>query len=104
MPVTDLGCCAMAGPNEKCSPEGNGGWSDPWWLALKFSMDDPHYYGYYGGGYSPSLGIWNFTAWARGDLDCDFICSDFYMFLIADPAYGDGVTGTNVLKRVNELE
>ena len=72
-------CCAQTG--QKCDPgvaaEKNA-WSDPAWSALKFSMDDPHYYWYtyIGAGTGSSS---QFTASANGNLDCDAVYSTFEM-------------------------
>ena len=48
-------CCAATG--QKCQPS-PALWSDPTWQALKFSMDDPHYfaYGYIHNGTSTEIG------------------------------------------------
>ena len=48
--TADFNCCVMGGPNERCAPDATlweiGGGGGLAWKALKFSMDDPHYYGY----------------------------------------------------------
>src|SRR5690606_7035829 len=43
--VADADCCAMGGAQEKCAPEA-ALWSGDTWKALKFSVDDAHYYAY----------------------------------------------------------
>jgi prepilin-type N-terminal cleavage/methylation domain-containing protein len=68
-------CCATSG--KKCAPD-PALWTDAGWQALKFSMDDPHYYGYV---YSASGtdDSSTFSASAHGDLDCDTTLSTFEM-------------------------
>jgi prepilin-type N-terminal cleavage/methylation domain-containing protein len=46
----------------------------------------------------------NFTAYARGDLDCDSQFSTFSMYGLVNTTYADGPAGTAALARVNELE
>lgn len=89
-------CCASAG--QKCAPN-PALWTDQAWQALKFSMDDPHYYAY---GYqrnatvqtlgaaAPVLGTGAtaaeyFYADAYGDLNCDTTYSTFEVFGGMDP-------------------
>jgi prepilin-type N-terminal cleavage/methylation domain-containing protein len=50
--------------------------SDGVWLALMFSVPDPHQYmpGYSGSGSGTSA---QFTAYAKGDLDCDGTLAEF---------------------------
>jgi len=70
--VLDCGCQTGA----RCA----GGWSgwstDPVWSALKFSMPDPHNYlfGYTSSGLGSNS---TFSAYARGNLDCDDVISEF---------------------------
>ncbi len=68
-------CCSM--PGKKCIPEPSL-WTDPSWQALKFSMDDPHYYSYtyISSGTDATA---QFTVRANGDLDCDGVYSTFEM-------------------------
>ena len=105
----DLNCCAMGGPNEKCTPQpdlwdlsGSGGFA---WRELKFSMDDPHYYAYE---YTVSNVVGGqgseFTAAAIGNLDCDANLSRFSMFGIVNSIYADGPAGSAAVSRTNELE
>ena len=63
-------CCTN--PGEKCAPNPSI-WNHPTWAALNFSVDDPHYYQYAGGGDQEQ-----FTGGAIGDLDCDDIFSTFW--------------------------
>ncbi len=100
-------CCATGGTSEKCAPEAALWTAEPW-PALKFSMDDPHYYGYRyvvanqvaaAGGQGSE-----FTAIAEGDLDCDTTLSRFTMFGIVDSVYADGPAGSAAVSRANELE
>jgi type IV pilus assembly protein PilA len=93
-------CCAIAGAGgtEKCDPSSGIVWNDPSWVALGFSMKDPHYYAYafMGGGTSSSC-----TATAQGNLDCDAQFSDFTLFgLVVD---GEVQTSGTPLT-VNKLE
>lgn len=75
-PVPPLGTCCHA-PDHKCAPDPRL-WTDATWQALKFSMDDPHYYAYEyqasGTGTSAT-----FTVAAYGDLNCDGVYSTFEM-------------------------
>ena len=72
--VPALGSCCGT-PRGKCAPDPSL-WTDPSWQALRFSMDDPHYYSYrYEKEGSGSSAI--FTAGAYGDLDCDTVYSTF---------------------------
>jgi type IV pilus assembly protein PilA len=106
-PVCDGGCASTANGNERCNPN-----PAPWrlepWLALKFSVDDPHYFSYaYDvkvGAAGDTTGTHNFTALAHGDLDCDGTRSTFLMVGVIDTAYADGPAGTATLVRINELE
>jgi len=69
-------CCK--GKESKCAPEQTQ-WSTPTWIALGFSLDDPHYYSY-----SYTVNGKNFTARAVGDLDCDGKYSTFELRGSAD--------------------
>lgn len=91
-------CCDH--PTGKCPPD-PAIWSAPGWQALKFSMDDPHYYSYTfessGTGASAV-----FTARATGDLDCDGTYSTFEMY---GSVGADGeVVGSAGVYKENELE
>jgi len=107
--TADQGCCAIVGSGgtEKCAPQQTL-WDSQTWRALKFSMDDPHYYAY---AYNVSVGAagatdgsHNFTALARGDLDCDGDFSQFSMYGVVDAQYADGPAGSAALSRTNDLE
>ena len=69
-------CCNQRG---KCPPIASL-WEEPTWIALHFSMDDPHYYRYefVSGGTGLSA---TFTARAQGDLDCDGLESTYEMYV-----------------------
>jgi prepilin-type N-terminal cleavage/methylation domain-containing protein len=91
-------CCLAAG--KKCAPS-PALWADPSWQALKFSMDDPHYYSYT---YlsSGTDATSQFTARANGDLDCDTSYSTFEM---VGSIQADGtVTGQAGFFKSMELE
>jgi hypothetical protein len=101
-------CCAATASGQKCQPDPTL-WSSPTWQALKFSMDDPHYYsyGYYhnkagaGGVAGPTLssGVATeyFYADAQGDLNCDGSYSTFEM-LGAVQTDGTISTGAGLFK------
>ena len=91
-------CCAAAG--HKCAPNPTL-WTDSAWGALKFSMDDPHYYMYtYAGSGSDATS--KFSARANGDLDCDGTYSTFEM---VGSIQADGsVTGQAGFFKDQELE
>ena len=71
-----VSCCAEKGG--KCMPNAEI-WNEPSWVALSYSMDDPHLYRYefISSGVSTDS---TFTARAKGDLDCDGIESTFEMY------------------------
>lgn len=73
-------CCDAGG--QRCQPTVTD-WQSPTWLALHFSMDDPHYYRYefVSGGTGLSA---SFTARALGDLDCDGVESTYEMYVSVD--------------------
>jgi len=105
----DPNCCAMGGPMEKCLPQvdlwnlvGSGGMA---WEALKFSMDDPHYYAYQYDVANVAGGTGSdFTAIAVGNLDCDGDPSRFSMYGVVNSTYSDGPAGSAALSRTDELE
>jgi type IV pilus assembly protein PilA len=107
--TADFNCCAMDGTVEKCAPSetlwGPAGSGGLVWPALKFSMDDPHYFAY---AYSVSNVAGGqgsqFTAIAIGNLDCDVELSRFTMFGIVNSIYSDGPTGSASISRTAELE
>jgi len=91
-------CCAVKGG--KCLPNA-AAWNEPSWVALAYSMDDPHSYRYEfisSGSATDAV----FTARAKGDLDCDGIESTFEMY----GRIGDGgeLEGSAGLARTNQLE
>jgi len=108
-PSAPGGCCISDGPGnaEKCAPDASV-WNVEPWKALKFSMDDPHYYGYAYEASAPAPGDTaggnNFTALALGDLDCDGTKSTFSMYGVVDATYADGPAGSAAISRVDELE
>ncbi len=87
-------------------------WQDPTWVALQFSVDDPHYYSYAyevngnaaPGSQAPTDGSNNYTAYAYGDLDCDGNYSTFAMYGEINAEYSDGPAGSAALSREKELE
>jgi type IV pilus assembly protein PilA len=97
-PVPALATCCTGG--DKCAPDATL-WTSPTWVALQFSLDDPHYYSYSYDGTDVAL---NFTARANGDLDCDGVYSTFEMYGIIDSQYSDGPSGNAGLYRENDLE
>jgi type IV pilus assembly protein PilA len=111
-PTADVNCCAAqnGGTVEKCLPvaglwDGTLGGGGLAWTALKFSMDDPHYYAYsydvanVAGGQGSS-----FTAIAEGDLDCDTLLSRFSMYGEINSTFSDGPAGSAAISRTDELE
>jgi type IV pilus assembly protein PilA len=105
--TADSGCCAAGGTAEKCAPQAALWDADPAWKALKFSMDDPHYYAYqYNVTNSTSAGGQGseFTAIAVGDLDCDTTMSRFSMYGVVNSTYADGPAGSAAISRTDELE
>ena len=105
-PTADEECCALGGAIEKCAPSA-ALWANDTWVALSFSVDDPHYYAY---GYTAAntagdtSGETNFTASAVGNLDCDAETSLFEMYGEINSEYSDGPSGTAALARTRELE
>jgi prepilin-type N-terminal cleavage/methylation domain-containing protein len=83
-------------------PGGNSLWnSDPVWMALNFSFPDPHHYmpGYSADGNNTSA---QFTAYSKGDTDCDGKLAEFARLGRISPQ-GD-VTGSIAPVIYNELE
>ncbi len=101
-------CCANGG---RCSP-GQDYWTNPTWVALAFSVDDPHYYMYaYTVAGNPAKGSPavvdgsnNYTALGYGDLDCDGQYSTFSVFGAIDKKHADGPAGSAVVGSSNTLE
>ncbi len=95
-------CCGSTG--DKCNPADYvAEWKDAAgvWNALKFSMDDPHYYAYtYQGSGTGSDSV--FSARANGDLNCDTVPSTFE--LVGNINADGAVTGQAGMYRNRELE
>jgi prepilin-type N-terminal cleavage/methylation domain-containing protein len=90
-------CCIVG----KCEPDALI-WEEPTWLALHFSVVDPHFYRYEF--LSDGVGITStFTARAFGDLDCDGIESTYEVQGMVNVAGGDMSSGGTISRR-NELE
>src|SRR5262245_36700842 len=82
--------CCTNGTGGKCVPAPSW-WTDPAWQAVKFSMDDPHYYWYTYAATGTGSNS-KFTARAEGNLNCDGTYSTFEM---VGSVQGDGsVTGS----------
>ena len=95
--TTDCGCLTGA----RC-PGGSTAWgADGVWQALNFALPDPHNYlpGYSGANTGPAA---TFTAYAKGDLNCNQVNSEFSR-QGAINSNGD-VTGSYQPLIVNELE
>ncbi len=90
-PTPPLGSCCK-GSGDKCFPNAKL-WDHPTWIALQFSVDDPHFYSY-----AFITDGDSFTVQAMGDLDCDGIYSTFEMY------HSPGNEGSNAVYRQNELE
>jgi type IV pilus assembly protein PilA len=93
-------CCQPNGV-DKCAVDALN-WTDPTWIALHFSMDDPHYYRYSFVSSGVSTGA-AFTARAIGDLDCDGVQATFEMYGTVRTGSGDA-SGSGGVTRINELE
>ena len=101
---TGNACCGQAG--DKCDPAVAAeatGWKDAAgvWNAVKFSMDDPHYYWYtyVGSGTAKAA---KFSARANGNLNCDAAYSTFE--LVGSVNTDGAVTGQAGIFRNKELE
>lgn len=99
-PVTPAATCCAGGGVNKCTPNSAVWDASPVWIALQFSVDDPHYYVY---SYDTDTTT-NFTARANGDLDCDGALATFEMQGTVDTVKADGPTGTAAISRIQELE
>ena len=88
-------CCSSG---DKCAPDATL-WTNPTWMALKFSVSDPHHYTY---AYRVQAAA--YTARANGDLDCDGTYATFEMFGEINSVYADGPSGSASLYRENALE
>jgi prepilin-type N-terminal cleavage/methylation domain-containing protein len=81
---------------------GNPIWnSDPVWLALSFSFPDAHHYmpGYTASGTGSSA---QFTAYSKGDLNCNSTLAEFFRSGSISPQ--GNVSGNHIPVVVNELE
>jgi type II secretory pathway pseudopilin PulG len=94
-----LGSCCMQ-PGGKCAPDIRL-WTDPSWQALRFSMDDPHYYSYTFESTGTDMNA-QFSARANGDLDCDASYSTFEM--VGSIQLDGTVTGSAGFFRDQQLE
>lgn len=98
--ATPAATCCVAGV-QKCVPDASD-WTTATWNALKFSMDDPHYYRYEFVSEGTNVDA-QFTARALGDLDCDGVLSTFEVFggvLVQ----GNDMSGSAGAARIRELE
>jgi prepilin-type N-terminal cleavage/methylation domain-containing protein len=95
--TTECGCQT----GQRCAGNSPKWGSDVVWLALNFSLPDAHNYlpGYSGTGTGTAA---QFTAYAKGDLDCDSTLATF-MRIGQINSNGD-VTGSYQPFIVNELE
>jgi hypothetical protein len=101
-PVPPLGtCCKQEG--RQCQPAAQL-WTDEVWVALQFSVDDPHYYSYEYKVDNKAKGGPTFTVSAYGDLDCDGVYSTFRMTGVVNSEYADGPAGTAAIYKEKELE
>ena len=98
-PTPPLGSCCK-GSSGKCTPDA-AHWTDSTWVALMFSVDDPHYYSYEYKTDDPTKG---FTVSAYGDLDCDGEYSTFRLQGIINEEYADGPPGNVPMLREKEME
>ncbi|MCG8425639.1 MAG: hypothetical protein MJE77_47775 [Proteobacteria bacterium] len=96
-PTPPLGTCCKQGG--KCAPNSSYWQKEPW-VALQFSVDDPHFYSYQYEVIDPEK---QFVVRAFGDLDCDGVYSTFEMYGIVERG-ADGPTGASSLRRIDELE
>jgi len=92
-------CCYLAGA--RCPGSATFWGSDPVWLALKFSLPDPHSYmpGYSGSGQGVDA---QFTAYALGNLNCNATRSEFIR--VGQVTSTGDVTGAYQPVVINELE
>ena len=94
-------CCASAG--KKCAPV-QAQWSTPTWMALNFSVDDPHYYSYLTTNTVGTGAAINdrYDVKAQGDLDCNAAYSLFQRSATVDTGFT--IRGGSGLYIVNEIE
>jgi len=74
-PAESTTACACITPGGRCQGSA-AAWEDPIWMALNFSMADPHLFmaGYSASGTGLSA---KFVSEARADLDCDSVFAVF---------------------------
>jgi type IV pilus assembly protein PilA len=105
------GACCAPPSTGKCAADPTL-WNPPTWQALRFSMDDPHYYSYRyvrqangsSGAGTPDIAGGTsdyFYADALGDLNCNGVYSTFEIFGAVSPS--GGVTHGGMYKDL-ELE
>jgi type IV pilus assembly protein PilA len=92
-------CCGQSA--DRCPPT-PANWTGAAWSALKFSMEEAHYYSYTFDSDGTDATS-QFTARARGDLDCDADYSTFEMAADINTADNSVRAGTGVFKN-KELE
>ena len=95
--TTDCGC----GPGAKCPGSSTAWTQDSIWMALNFSIPDPHNYQPEYTGHATGTNS-TFTASAVGDLNCDGTKATFSRIGAIGPS-GD-VTGNSAPSVTNELE
>ena len=96
-PTPPLGTCCKQGG--KCVPDMET-FNHPTWIALQFSVDDPHYYSYE---YKLAQDGKSFEVLAYGDLDCDGTYSTFSLRGEVKPGE-DGPTGAAAIIKTDPLE
>jgi type IV pilus assembly protein PilA len=93
-------CCAQVG--QKCAPVPTQ-WQTPTWMALNFSVDDPHYYSYLA---TRQVGIGSavgdiYQLDSIGDLDCDTVRSLYRRTATVDAQFSiKGGSGLYVLSDI----
>jgi hypothetical protein len=106
-PTPPLGeCCKQGG---QCAPVASY-WEGDTWVALQFSVDDPHYYSYEykavndGCRSAGKDGECSVVVTAYGDLDCDGVYSTYQLRGDVSDAYPDGPPGRGAVYRERQLE
>lgn len=94
---TESNCCTM--PGYKCTGDHPVYRSSPW-KELNFSMADPHYF--VPVTFANPNPRFNYQAFARGDLDCDNVTSQYSSSLLVVP--GMEVPQQSPLSVLNDLE
>ena len=102
--LTPAATCCAVGIGGKCEVE-HTQWKTPTWQALRFGMEDAHYYQYeFVSTGTAGAGLNSrFTARALGDLDCDTELSTFEMVGVWNDESHD-VLGSASFFRNKELE